>query len=299
VFEHVKPYIAHFDAGAAEITDYDEGGNRWRSQVGLRECPAPDHVPLGESPAQTASFNARCEVGCFLEDGALGHARMLLHPHRLAACTLRQAHWLATLPFHALGEHAEAIYNAIEAAVGHNGLVPIDNRRRARREHEARTSAEALRDIAKDFKVPVGASFLLRTGDRLLPPDRHVDLVARVITEAPGTEEIPLGGPHVLVESATDGMTYCHTRIRGAAGLPPGEYKMTAEHVLDAVGPSGRGIQLGATVLAPCWVCGKDVDREDCLCHGCGEVICADCDPEGLFGSHAPDDHLPDPEGEE
>lgn len=56
----------------------------------------------------------------------------------------------------------------------------------------------------------------------------------------------------------------------------------------DETNGQSSGIETG-----PCYFCGQSFDRNEYLCHGCGEIICEDCaDPEAdPWGEHHPEDH--------
>lgn len=50
----------------------------------------------------------------------------------------------------------------------------------------------------------------------------------------------------------------------------------------------------------PCFSCGKETS-DDNYCFGCRSFVCESCDKSHgeLFGSHAPKDHLSEPEEDE
>jgi hypothetical protein len=47
-------------------------------------------------------------------------------------------------------------------------------------------------------------------------------------------------------------------------------------------------------VLAKCYFCPKEVDKNEFECSGCGEVVCDDCDELQPWGRHEPFEHTAD-----
>jgi len=122
VFEHVEPYIAIFAPGAAELADYDEGGEQWaRDKMG----PAP-------------AFQATAKI-VSLADGkaspelAQAIGGLLGNPRGLTDVSMNQVFWLANLPYTSLGSTAGPLYSWFKN-IGVIGFVPVDFLHRAKRE---------------------------------------------------------------------------------------------------------------------------------------------------------------------
>jgi hypothetical protein len=97
---------------------YDEGGNRLRQ---ARQTAPPRFDPT--APTFTLK----------LPRAIAAHVAMILD-HPLPAVTRPQLFWLANLPYDRLAPFAWEIYRAINKHTA--GLIPIDNERRAARDHK-------------------------------------------------------------------------------------------------------------------------------------------------------------------
>jgi hypothetical protein len=118
-FEGRAPYIAHIVTGDAELRDYDEGGDLLRRSM---RSPCPPLAPLED---RRFALKLPVEVQEFVN-------HLLSGASKVDDVPLRHLHWIATAPFVILEPFNAEIYDAI-AHLGWGGLIPIDNRRRARR----------------------------------------------------------------------------------------------------------------------------------------------------------------------
>jgi hypothetical protein len=118
VFEAVKPYLY---VGPGDAKEYDEGGTQWR----LVTSP-----PIPKYSADEKQVPMRLPIL------AWQHVVNLLHlkskQRETKVLSYSQARWLANADYVALEPFAKRIYDALKK-VGHQGLVPIDNWRRAHR----------------------------------------------------------------------------------------------------------------------------------------------------------------------
>ena len=111
-FDGADPYL-YQGPGA----DYDEGGDVLRAAM-TRPCPtAPGAATTLTLGVPSATWAAAVSAGhlSHLGDGTI-------------AGTGEQLHWLANLSRAELGDHAAAVYSALET-IGLSGFIPIDNRR--------------------------------------------------------------------------------------------------------------------------------------------------------------------------
>jgi hypothetical protein len=117
-FEGKKPYIY---IGPAD--HYDEGGNKFREkQIG--DAPEWDATEPLHNINHTIMDS---KTWGFVED-ILGLNEICDEDYLPGDVTERQLWWLAHLPPARLGEHAPAIYVALDK-LGKKALIPIDNRR--------------------------------------------------------------------------------------------------------------------------------------------------------------------------
>jgi len=111
-FEAVAPYIAVISPKSKKFTDYDEGGNRMRSQF---ETPPPE---WSEDEKMTDLVFLDRDTDRFVQD-------LLGYPPEI---TVHQALWLATLALSRLEGYAKCIYESlVRANLG--AFIPWDNRK--------------------------------------------------------------------------------------------------------------------------------------------------------------------------
>ena len=122
-FEAKNPYVY---IGKSDY--YDEGGNTMRRYT-LRPCPLPKQ---GHNEAQ----NALTQLHDKLSEDALVLVERLIPSE--PPWTAHQVHWLANVPLEMLEDHAHEVFEAI-SALRLGGFIPIDNKRKAAREHLMRT----------------------------------------------------------------------------------------------------------------------------------------------------------------
>lgn len=128
-FENVEPYIAVFGPGSDELSEYDEGGNRWRTAARM-PCPGPvdgEHVELDVS-AETGQW-----ISQQLPDGVTLQTLAMVH-----------VHWLSNAGYDELGPLAHDLYQAVEKT-GMRGLIPIDNWRRSERDRKRSGRTQQMR----------------------------------------------------------------------------------------------------------------------------------------------------------
>lgn len=128
VFEGVRPYIYHGPAG----DEYDAGGQQLSAGKVL-PYPAGPHDPATDSVNLTdAQRLARAQIVQLEVKGAAQEHLARLTGGQKTDFSTDQVFWLANLPLSSLGEHAQALYEAIvDAAPHYQGFIPIDNWRLA------------------------------------------------------------------------------------------------------------------------------------------------------------------------
>jgi hypothetical protein len=128
VFEGVKPYIYH----TPPSDEYDPGGQQLIEDM-LLVYPAGPRNPAADSPNLTdAQRLARAQVVQLEVQGPAQAHLVTLTGGQKGDFNSNQVFWLANLPLSSLGEHAQAIYEAIvDAAPHYKGFIPIDNWRLA------------------------------------------------------------------------------------------------------------------------------------------------------------------------
>jgi hypothetical protein len=107
-----------------ELWPYDEGGNRWREAMRLKQPPPKVKPGQKRLPLKLGEEAARLVAA-------------LLGQTKGTSATDEQIFWLANLPYHVLakGGHLCEIYDAIcEAGSYFIEFIPIDNRNKAKRE---------------------------------------------------------------------------------------------------------------------------------------------------------------------
>ncbi len=129
-FEGPKPYI-HVGENKGE---YDEGGNKLRAAV-VR--PPPEWDP-SEPKTEFTSAILNSAAWCLIEDLLKLEEQYTFDDQDLDAqqpgfLCRTQLFWIANLPYETLQPHAAAIYEAYKRT-DLEGLIPIDNLRRAERE---------------------------------------------------------------------------------------------------------------------------------------------------------------------
>lgn len=125
-FEDDEPELAIFDEWEAE-DDYDEGGNRTRAML---MQPPPSWDPSQKTVSLSVPKGTEVEMALNTLFGEDQHGS---DEHGGYVVTVRQAGWLANVPYDMLAPHTKAIYKMLDDA-GLGAFVPIDNRQRAARE---------------------------------------------------------------------------------------------------------------------------------------------------------------------
>lgn len=127
-FEKLRPYI--FISAEANDSDYDEGGNRWRSAM---QKPPPSF----QADDRMVDFESITSE----DDALFQRIAMLIGRPEVVLCrhlvlNMAQVFWLANVPYEKLQPFAAPIYSAIMEALplAGEGFIPFDNRERAKRE---------------------------------------------------------------------------------------------------------------------------------------------------------------------
>lgn len=120
-FENKPPYIYLWD----NKTDYDEGGNKFRSAMN-KPCPKAEDSERGLMSKPARPWDVSQEESQAIES---------LVGTPFAEISFEQGYWIANLPY----EDIASVVGLVYKALGRNGgkaYIPLDNWRRAEREGE-------------------------------------------------------------------------------------------------------------------------------------------------------------------